>query len=52
MANMIVAAVLVMVIGLAVSYIVKEKQKGTVCIGCPHAGTCAKKSGCCDSLQE
>ena len=50
MASFIVAAILLVIIGLAVSYIIKEKKKGTVCIGCPHAGTCANKhketSGC------
>jgi len=50
MANFIVATVLLIIIGVAISYIVKEKKKGTVCIGCPHAGTCASKnskgSGC------
>ena len=50
MANLIVAAVLVIVVGAAIVYIVKEKKKGTVCIGCPNAGTCAskqhEKTGC------
>jgi len=47
-ANFIVVAVLLIIVGAAVSYIVKEKKRGTVCIGCPHAGTCAKKreGGC------
>lgn len=48
MANFIVIAVLLIIVGAAVSYIVKEKKRGAVCIGCPHAGTCAKKreGGC------
>ena len=50
MASFILAAVLLIIIGAAIAYIVKEKKKGTVCIGCPHAGTCASKqqgdSGC------
>lgn len=48
MANLIVIAVLLIVVGLAVSYIIKEKKRGVVCIGCPHAGECAKKrqGGC------
>lgn len=46
MENVIVAIVLLVIIGAAVAYIIKEKKKGTVCIGCPHAGSCAgKKSG-------
>ena len=47
MANFVVAAVLLTVIGAAITYIIKEKKKGTVCIGCPNAGSCgSKKSGC------
>ena len=50
MASVIVAVVMLIIIGAAIAYIVKEKKKGTVCIGCPHAGTCASKnsndSGC------
>ena len=43
MTSFIVAAVILMMIGAASFYIIKEKKKGTVCIGCPHAGTCASK---------
>lgn len=50
MANFYVAVVLIIVVGAAITYIIKEKKKGTVCIGCPNAGTCAgkqhEKSGC------
>lgn len=50
MANFIVAGVLIIVVGAAIAYIIKEKKKGTVCIGCPNAGTCARNtkesSGC------
>ena len=44
MADFIVAAVLLIVVGAAIVYIVKEKKRGTVCIGCPNAGACAGKS--------
>ena len=46
MIDFIILAVLVIILGAAIFYIVKEKKKGTVCIGCPNAGTCAGK---CDS---
>lgn len=48
MADLIVIAVLLVIIGLSASYIIKEKKRGAVCIGCPHAGECAKKrqGGC------
>lgn len=45
MSNFVVIAVLVIIVGTAIVYIVKEKKKGTVCIGCPHAGSCASKKG-------
>ena len=43
MTNFVLAVVLLSIVGVAITYIVKEKKKGTVCIGCPHAGTCASK---------
>ncbi len=46
MADMIVITVLVILVTAAVMYIVKEKKKGTKCIGCPSAASCAGK---CDS---
>ena len=44
MSNVVVIAVLLIIVGAAVSHIVKEKKKGTACIGCSHAGTCARKN--------
>ena len=50
MGNVIVATILVVIVSVAIIYIIKEKKKGTVCIGCPNAGTCAskqhEKTGC------
>ena len=37
MADIIVGIILILLIGGAVAYIVKEKKKGTKCIGCPAA---------------
>ncbi len=48
--DILIGAVLVLIIGAAVVYIIKEKKQGVKCIGCPHAGTCAyssKKGGTC-----
>ena len=55
MADFIVGAILVVLVGAAIRYIIKEKKKGTVCIGCPSAGTCGAKNrpgstGCSCSL--
>ena len=51
MADFITLAVIVLIVGAAIAYIRKEKKKGTVCIGCPSAGTCAhaKNGGCSGS---
>lgn len=54
MADFIVILVLVLTVGAAVRYIVKEKKKGVRCIGCPSAGVCAHKQngGCgCHSAE-
>lgn len=42
LATIIAVLVLVLIISLAIGYIVREKKRGTVCIGCPNAGTCQK----------
>lgn len=47
MKNLIIAAVLVAVAGLALFYILRAKKRGQKCIGCPYSGKCgSKKCGC------
>lgn len=50
MANFILIAILLIIVGSAVAYIMKEKKKGVKCIGCPAAGSCSHNcnggSGC------
>lgn len=52
MADFIVIAVLLIIVGAAVFYIRKEKKRGVKCIGCPAAAECARRqregacSGC------
>ena len=48
MENVWLIAVLVLVLGCAVAYVIKEKKKGSKCIGCPNAKTCsmAQKQKC------
>nr|WP_297705327.1 FeoB-associated Cys-rich membrane protein [uncultured Butyrivibrio sp.] len=46
MANFIAGAVVTLLLGLAIGYIIKEKKKGTHCIGCPMAGNCHKTGSC------
>lgn len=45
MMDLIVIAVVALIAGAAARYIYKEKKRGTVCIGCPNAGTCSRHSG-------
>ncbi len=54
MENIVVIAVIVLIVGLAVAYVIKEKKKGVKCIGCPNAKTCSmaqkqKCNGMCDN---
>ena len=46
MDNFIVIAVLVLVIGGAILYVLKQRKKGVKCIGCPNGGNCS--GSCCN----
>ena len=47
MEDIIILLILLLVVGLAIYYIVKEKRKGRACIGCPMSGKCPRKNcGC------
>lgn len=48
MENFVIVAFLIVIIGAAITYIVKSKKSGVKCIGCPAAGECShsKASGC------
>ena len=46
--NIVVIAVLVIVVGGAVAYIVRAKKKGQKCIGCPYGESCTKN--CCSNV--
>lgn len=43
MKDFIVLLIIVVLVGVAIGYIVKQKKKGVKCIGCPYAENCAKK---------
>lgn len=48
MDNIIVGAILVLIIGGAIAYMIKSKKDGVKCIGCPEGCHCsAKDSGTC-----
>lgn len=48
MVDFIIIAILVILVGAAVAYIVKAKKSGVKCIGCSAAGGCShnNNSGC------
>ena len=47
MTDYIIVAVIVVIIGAAVAYIIREKKRGVKCIGCPDGATCGGNcSGC------
>lgn len=45
MDNIIVAAVVLVIVGLAAGYIIKAKKRGEACIGCPYSKTCSGHHG-------
>lgn len=47
MADLIIVAVLLVIVGAAVAYIVKLKKSGVKCIGCPSGATCSHNCGSC-----
>ncbi len=51
MENVGVALLLLVILGGAGFYVYKAKKQGSVCIGCPHAKTCGKKT-CCGGGEE
>ena len=47
-ADIIVILIVIILIVGAIWHISAQKKKGVTCIGCPHAGECAKrKKGSC-----
>ena len=42
--DFVVMLLIELLVVAAMVYIRTQKKKGVTCIGCPHAGTCAKKS--------
>ena len=43
MTDIIVALVIIVILGLSILYIIKEKKNGVKCIGCPLASECKKR---------
>ncbi len=45
--DFIILAVLIIVVGSALAYIIHKKKSGVRCIGCPESGSCSNKKCCC-----
>lgn len=45
MENLIIIGIIVLILGLAIGYVIKEKKNGRKCIGCPSTG-CSCSGGC------
>ncbi len=45
MENIIIIAVLLLILGGAIAYVIKAKKSGKKCIGCPAGGAC--NGSCC-----
>lgn len=45
--HIIPIAIIAVIIGLAVAYIVKAKKSGQKCIGCPDSKSCSGKCSSC-----
>lgn len=43
MKDLIITAILIVLFASVIRYIIKEKKRGTKCIGCPHAKECRNK---------
>ena len=54
MENILLIVVIVAIVGCAVAYVIREKKKGTKCIGCPNAKTCsmAQKQACNGKIEK
>ena len=54
LADIIVGLVVLLAVGAAAAYIIREKKKGVMCIGCPEGGACARKGkgGCGCTIPE
>lgn len=52
MTNIIVGLIILIIVGAAVTYIVRAKRRGARCVGCPDSGCCSSSkkkeetSGC------
>ena len=50
-ADYIAIAVIALIIGAAVFYIVRARRRGEKCVGCPYAKQCGGKCGSCGNVK-
>ena len=50
--NVIIIAIIALVIGGALGYIIKAKKSGQRCIGCPDSKTCSGSCASCCGCQK
>lgn len=41
MGNIVALLIIILILGLSITKVVKEKRKGVKCIGCPHSKGCS-----------
>ncbi|MBR2895857.1 MAG: FeoB-associated Cys-rich membrane protein [Oscillospiraceae bacterium] len=47
MIDVVIGAVLLLILGAAAVYVIREKKRGSKCIGCPYSKNCSSgQSGC------
>ncbi len=53
-ADWTVVAVIVLILGSVIGYIIRAKRSGIKCIGCPDSKNCSahKNNGCCGCNNE
>lgn len=49
MINVVIVAILVIIIGSALRYIIRQKKKGVKCIGCPEGCRACSTHGAADT---
>ncbi len=46
MDNFIIIAVIAVIVGVALAYVIKAKKRGVKCIGCPYGEKCSGNCSC------
>lgn len=51
MINVVVVAIIVVLVGSALAYIIKSGKNGIKCIGCPDCKSCSSCAACSHDMQ-